>query len=181
MKQAVIGVVVGLAIGVGVVMMGQRGGDNVPVPRGPDIAKAGELVKRCNAPLGVMYERVVAPLRSHLASEPGKALDAARGQVANVIEIRLGVCQQALAAREAQKHRGSAGPDVYRDIAQLTPFVEKLTVARTRLDELIATLSSPNGSDAQQKLDALDAAMRDATGSAGSATVTTPAAAGSAR
>jgi len=162
MKQGWIGVVAGLAIGLTAVFMSQRS-PSEPPPRGP--GNGAELTTRCMAPLWEMYDRAAAPLRSNIVSQPSKALEAAQGQVANVVEIRLGVCRQALAARQSEK-QGSAGSDVHRDISRLTPFVEKLSVARTRLQELIATLRSPQASDAQQKLDALDAAMRDATGSA---------------
>ena len=166
MKQGWIGVPAGLAIGFVVVLLSQRGGGTTaPVRRPP--AKAAELVARCMAPLAPTYERAIAPLRSGIT--PAQARDTARGPVTNAIEIRLGVCEQALAAREADKRSA----EVSHDIARLSSIVHTLSVARTRLGELIATLASGQASDAQPKLDALDAAMRalpdSMRGSAGSA------------
>jgi hypothetical protein len=175
MKQGWIGVVAGLAIGVAVVFLTSRGrGTSAPVRR--PAANAAELVARCTAPLVPTYQRAAAPLREAITSAPRQALDTARGPVTNAIQIRLGVCEQALAAREAD--RSSA--EVSADIARLASIVHLLSVARTRLGELIATLSSPQATDAQRKLDALDAAMRALPDSmTGSAGVRPPAAGGS--
>jgi hypothetical protein len=168
MKPGWIGGAAGLAIGLAVVLLTSRGsGTSAPVRRPP--AKAAELVARCTAPLLPTYERAIAPLRAAITSAPRQALDTARGPVTNAIEIRLGVCEQALAAREAD----TRSAEVSADIARLSSIVHSLSVARTRLGEVIATLSSPQATDAQPKLDALAAAMRalpdSMRGSAGSA------------
>jgi hypothetical protein len=153
MKEGWIGGAAGVAIGVAAVFLSQRGGGTaVPVRR--PTANAAALVARCTAPLAPTYERAIAPLRGAVTS--AQAIDTARGPVTNAIQIRLGVCEQALAAREADE----SSAEVSADIARLSSIVHSLSVARTRLGELIATLSSPQPSDAQQKLDALDAAMR---------------------
>jgi len=155
MKQGWIGGAAGVAIGVAAVFLSQRGsGTTTPVRR--PAANATALVARCTAPLVPTYERAIAPLRSGITSAPRQALDTARGPVTNAIQIRLGVCEQALAAREADERSA----EISHDIARLSSIVHTLSVARTRLGELIATLSSPQPSDAQPKLDALDAAMR---------------------
>jgi hypothetical protein len=156
MKQGWIGVVAGLAVGFTAVFLAQRGG-NAPTVRRPDAKATAELVTRCHAPLAPAYERAAEPLHRALTTEPGDAMEAAHA-VSTIIEVRLGVCKQALAAREAEKRAGS-------DIAQLEQLVVKLATVRARVDELIGALSSSQASDAQQKLDAVDAAMRDATGS----------------
>jgi hypothetical protein len=168
MKPGWIGVPAGLAIGFAVVLLSPHGsGTTAPVRRPP--AKAAELVARCTAPLGPTYERAAEPLRKAITSARAQALDTARGPVTNAIQIRLGVCEQALAAREADK----SSAEVSADIARLSSIVHSLSMARTRLGELIATLSSPQATDAQPELDALDAAMRalpdGMRGSAGSA------------
>jgi hypothetical protein len=163
MRQGWLGIVVGLTIGVAVVFVSQGGG-NKPAARVP-ATNASELVTRCMAPLGSAYDRAATQLHASIMSEPAKALDAARGQVANVIQIRLDVCRQALVARRGN----DSGSDAQRELARLEPFVVKLSTARARLDDLTRALSSPQPTDAQQKLDALDAAMRELTGSAGSA------------
>jgi hypothetical protein len=171
MKQGWIGVIAGLAIGFTAVYVGQR--DEPPAPVRRPSAKAGELVARCTAPLASSYERAAEPLHQQITSAPARALEAARGPVTNVIEIRLGACKQALAVRQADRRAGATGSDVTRDLVTLEECVVKLATARARLDELIASLSSPQASDAPQRLEALDAAMRalpDAMrGSAGSA------------
>jgi hypothetical protein len=174
MKHGWIGIVAGLAIGTAAVLLTQH--PQAPAPVRKPQANAGELATRCMAPIKPMYDKTAEALHKYLATEPSKALDAARGQVANVIEIRLAVCEQALAIRQSEKASGSAGPEVYRDLARLTPFVEKLRAGKARLDELTQALSSPQPTGAQDKLDALDTAMHAMPDDA----VTTPGSAGSA-
>lgn len=171
MKHAWIGGAAGVALGVTLVAVTQHAA--APPARRPQ-GNAAELSARCSAPIAVMYERAAEPLHKYLAAEPAKALDAARGQVANVIQIRLGVCQQALALRQAEKPNGSA--EVYRDIARLAPIVDKLDAARARLDELTGALALPHPADAQAKLAALDEAMRALPDGMSSAGTSAPAA-----
>lgn len=160
MKQAWLGVAVGLAIGVTAVLLTQ-GSPPAPAPVRTTSPKAGELVARCTAPLVPTYEQAVAAVHAALAAEPAKALAAAQGPVANVIDIRLAVCEQALAVRQADRRRGGSGAEVDRDITRLMPVLEKLRVAHARLRELISALQSPSGSGAAASLDALDAAIRE--------------------
>ena len=155
MKEGWIGGAAGVAIGVAALFLSQHGGGTTMPVRRP-AANAAALVARCTAPLVPTYERAAEPLRKAITSARAQALDTARGPVTNAIQIRLGVCEQALAAREADK----SSAEVSADIARLSSIVHSLSVAHTRLGELIATLSSPQPSDAQQELDALDAAMR---------------------
>jgi len=156
MKQGWIGVVAGLAVGMTAVFMTQRGPDEAR--HAPTLAEGSAALTVCDpggSGLAVAYDHVAAPLHTYLTTEPSKALDAARGQVANLLDGRIKVCVHAL---EVQHALGSAFSDPR--LPKVAPFLDRLHAARNRLTELVTTLQSPQASDAPQKLDALDAALR---------------------
>jgi len=156
MKQGWIGAVAGLAIGLTAVFMTQRGGDQGP--RKPTLAEGSAAIATCDpggSALPGAYTKIAAPVHKYLTAEPSKALDAARGQVANLLDARIAACVRVL---EVQHELGSAFGDPR--LPQVRSYVEHLHVARARLEDLITVLQSSQASDAQQKLDALDAAMR---------------------
>ncbi len=152
MKQGWIGVVAGLAVGLTTVFMSMRGGDEGP--KKPTAAEGSAALATCDPggpTLQAAYAKVAAPVHKYLTSEPAKALDAARGQVANLLDGRIATCVRAL---EIEHALGSAIDP------RLAPAIDRLHAARGKLEELITTLQSPQASDAPQKLDALDAALR---------------------
>ena len=156
MKQGWIGVVAGLAVGLTAVFMTQRSGDQGP--RKPTLAEGSAAIATCDpggSALPGAYTKIAAPVHKYLTAEPSKALDAARGQVANLLDARIAACVRVL---EVQHELGSAFGDPR--LPQVRSYVEHLHVARARLEDLITVLQSSQASDAQQKLDALDAAMR---------------------
>jgi hypothetical protein len=156
MKHGWIGVVAGLAVGTAVVLVTQRGSDD-GAPHRPTLAEGRAALAACDpgdSGLAAAYDRVAAPVHTYLTSEPAKALDAAHGQVANLLDHRIGVCVHVL---EVQHALGSAFTDPR--LPQIAPFVQRLHAARNRLTELVAALQSPQAGDAPQKLEALDAAL----------------------
>ena len=156
MKQGWIGIVAGLAVGTVAVFLTQRGPDQ-NAPHKPTLDEGRAALVVCDpgsTSLGLAYDNIARPLHTYLTTEPSKALDAARGQVANLIDGRIKACVHVL---EVQHAVGSAFTDP--KLPAVAPYVQHLHAARTRLDELITTLQSPQASDAPQKLDALDAAM----------------------
>lgn len=158
MKQGWIGIVAGLAVGTVAVFMTNRGADQSAPPHKvtPDEGRAALVVCDPNGTgLGLAYGNIARPVHTYLTTEPAKALDAARGQVANLIDGRIKACVHVL---EVQHALGSAFTDP--KLPAVAPYVEHLHAARTKLDELITTLQSPQASDAPQKLDALDTALK---------------------
>ena len=157
MKQGWIGVVAGLAVGLTAVFMTQRGGEDGG-PRRPTAAEGSAALATCDPgspAVGAVYDKVAAPLHRYLTSEPAKALEAARGQVANLLDARIAACVRALEVQQARRQASGVDPR----IARVAPHLDRLHTARTRLQELIGVLQSPQASDAQAKLDALDAAV----------------------
>ena len=157
MKPGVVGIALGLAVGVTAVVLSQRGTVQPPAPRRATAADGSAALLACGAggsALALAYDRIAAPVHTYLASEPGKALDAARGQVANLIDARLRACNLAL---DVKRTLGSAFNDPR--LPNVPPYVRQLQIARVRLTELITALQSPATSDAPQKLAALDDAM----------------------
>jgi hypothetical protein len=152
MKQGWIGVVAGLAVGTVAVFMTQRG-TTEQGPHKPTAAEGSAAIAACDPggpTLAAAYDKVAAPVHTYLTSEPAKALEAARGQVANVLEGRLQACSRAL---QLNRSIGSA------DDPRLVPYIAHLRAALARLSALITTLQSPQADDAPQKLQALDAAV----------------------
>ncbi len=154
MKHGWIGVVAGLAVGVTAVVMTQRGGNDGP--RKPTAAEGSAALVTCDpggSGLAAAYDTIAAPVHTYLTTDPPKALAAARGQVANLLDARIGACVRVL---EAQQALGSA----FRDprLGEVRPQLERLHTARTRLEELGNAIET-KAADRAQKLDALDAAM----------------------
>lgn len=111
------------------------------------------LLRQCDATgssLGIAYTKVSEHMREYLTLDRHTALAAARGQIANLIDGRLAVCERALAVAEHDR-RSSA-------LVSVGPVVERLKRAHGALAELMAALQA--GSDAAAaKLDALEDAM----------------------
>ena len=158
MKQGWIGVVAGLAVGLTAVFMTQRGPDEGR--HAPTVAEGSAALAACDpgdSGFAVAYDHIAAPVHTYLTSEPSKALDAARGQVANLLDGRIKACVHVL---EIQHALGSAFTDPR--LPRVAPFLDRLHAARNRLTELVTTLQSPQASDAPQKLESLDAAIHSA-------------------
>lgn len=154
MKLTWLGVVGGIAIGVVAVILTQ--GDHTEGRRPPTAAEGSAAVATCDpggSGLAVAYDTVAAPLHKYLTADPQKALAAARGQVANLLDARIAACVRAL---ETQQALGSA----FRDprLAGVRPQLERLHTARSRLDELITAIET-KAIDRAAKLDAIDAAI----------------------
>jgi len=111
------------------------------------------LLQQCDAggsSLATMYRAVSDPARRLETTDPARVLAMVRGQIANVIDGRIAVCERALAIAQHDK-RGS-------DVMAVGPFLERLRRAHDALGQLVAALEA--GSDAPAKLTALDAAMQ---------------------
>jgi hypothetical protein len=157
MKPGFIGIALGLAVGVTAVLVSQRCTVQPPAARRATAADGRAELLACGAggsALALAYDRIAAPVHTYLTSEPSKALDAARGQVANLIDARLHACNLAL---EVKRTLGSAFDDPR--LPNVPPYIRQLQIAHVRLAELITALQSPTASDAPQKLAALDDAM----------------------
>ena len=156
MKQGWIGAVAGLAIGLTAVFMTQRGGDQGP--RKPTLAEGSAAIATCDpggSALPGAYTEIAAPVQS--TSRPNRRRrstpPAARSQTCS-----MRGSPRACASLEVQHQLGSAFSDPR--LPQVRSHIEHLHVARARLEDLITVLQSSQASDAQQKLDALDAAMQ---------------------
>jgi hypothetical protein len=149
MKLAWIGVAVGLGVGAAVVYMTQRGTTPERTAHKPTVAEGSAAIAVCDPggpSLATAYDKIAEPLHTNLTSDPAKALVAARGQVANLLEGRLQACAQAL---QITRSLGSA------DDPRIIPAIAHIRTSLARLSDVINALQS-NGSDAPQKLDALD-------------------------
>jgi hypothetical protein len=114
------------------------------------------LLARCDATgssLATSYDKIAEGMPAFIAQDRAKALAAARGQIANVVEGRLTVCEQAMAIAQ-HDHRGSA-------VMAVGPFVEKLDAAHAALRDLETVLDSGSG-DAAARLAALTDAVHAA-------------------
>ncbi len=154
MKLPLIGVVAGLAIGTAAVVL--TSGDHTDARRPPTVAEGSAALATCDPGgpgLAIAYDHVAAPVHTYLTTDPSKALAAARGQVANLLDGRIGACVRVL---EAQQALGSA----FRDprLGEVRPQLERLHTARTRLEDLGNAIET-KAADRAQKLDALDSAM----------------------
>jgi hypothetical protein len=150
MKKLIAPAVVLVTLVVVTLVVLRTGGERPPLVAHPDV---DALVGHCDpqgSSLSTMYDRVVDKMPAFIAEDRAKALAAARGQVANVIDGRLSVCEQALAIAQHER-RGSAA-------AAASAAVEKLDVAHAALLELEAALGSAGG-DPAAKLAALTDAV----------------------
>jgi hypothetical protein len=161
MKPGLLGIIIGLAVGFAVVAINMRSGDQAPQPpRRPTAADGSAAIGRCEAgasSLGVAYDKVAEPVHRYLTSEPAKALAAARGQVANLMDGTVATCVRAI---ELSQSVGSTDPRT----GPIARYLDRLHATRARLEDVITALQSPPGSDASQKLDALDAAVHHLAG-----------------
>ena len=124
-------------------------------PVAPAGARVDALLRQCDAAgssLAPMYHAMIDPARKLATTDRARVLAIVKGQVANVIDGRIAVCERALAIAQHEK-RGSA-------VSAIGPFLDRLRLAHAALGQLIAELQTGSGAGVPEKLAALDATMK---------------------